>query len=128
MDLDLERFWAVVRPHRRKPAPKPTPKNRQSTVWIEVVESGPTVCTGRIRVPLKIDRNNNLTCEVEFPEFDHEVTIVGFNLYLRANAREFRYLECDPRNIRLGDTAKLNLNIVDDFALKHQIVGFERLR
>lgn len=118
MDLDLERFWAVVRPHRRKPAPK----QRQSTVWIEVVESGPAVCTGRIRVPLKVDKNDNLTCEVDFPEFDHDVTVVGFNLYLRANAREFRSIVCDPVSIRLGDAAKLNLNIVDDVTLKQQLV------
>jgi len=124
MDLDLERFWAVVRPHRRKPAPKPVPEpRRKSVIWIQAVESGNITCTDRIRVPLRVDKNNNLLCELSFPELDRDVTIVGFRMYIRDNTHEFRYIECAPRVVMLGGSMKLNLSIVDDLSLINQLIS-----
>jgi hypothetical protein len=122
MDLDLERFWAVVRPHRRKPAPKPTLKKQPPIVWIEAVDSLNEACTERVPVSVKLDNNNDFVCEVEFPASTQNITIMGFRMYSRPDSSEFRYIECAPREIMMSDNIKLNLLIKYDVALKQQLV------
>lgn len=126
MDLDLERFWEVVRPNRRKPAPEPAQKPISSAkplnVWLEAVNPLEEACTERIQALLQMNENHEFFCEAAFPEFTRTVAIVGFRLYLRANVRNFRYIECSPRNIRAGDSLRLNLVISDDANVKRQLI------
>ena len=59
MDLDLERFWKVVRPNRRKPAPKPKLNKSNPLVFVEAVDQDHEACTRNIQTILKLDENGD---------------------------------------------------------------------
>jgi len=110
MDLDLERFWKVVRPHRRKPAPKPTLNKSNPLVFVDAVDQNHEACTRKIQVLLKLDGNGDYIAEVAFPEFNREVTITGFRVYPRANST-FHFTSCNPVRFRAGDSLAARLCI-----------------
>jgi hypothetical protein len=110
MDLDLERFWKVVRPNRRKPAPKPKPNKPNPLVFVEAVDQDHEACTRKVQFPLLMDEDGNYVAEVTFPEFTRQVTVTGFRVYPRENST-FHFTSCNPYRLRAGDMLRARLCI-----------------
>jgi hypothetical protein len=110
MDLDLERFWKMVRPNRRKPAPKPVTTKGDPIVFIEAIDQDHEACTRKVQFPLKTNENGDYVAEVTFPEFTREVTIAGFRVYPRENSTS-HFVSCDLHRLRAGDSLSAHLCI-----------------
>lgn len=111
LDLDLERFWNMVRPNRRKPAPKPVPK-ANPIIFVDAVDQDHEACTRKVQFILTMDENGHYVAEVTFPEFTREVTVTGFRVYPRENST-FHFTSCNPYRLRAGDSLRARLCIKD---------------
>jgi hypothetical protein len=115
MPLDLERFWAVVRPKRRKPRPvAPRKSRRPIEIWVEAVDdSYGDPCTPRIKVPLSKDTTTDgYKGELRFPAFSVEVNVSGFRIYASRRS-ESVFVSCDPRRLFPGGILTMTLYISD---------------
>lgn len=113
MDLDLERFWAVVRSKKRKPRPAVRQKSKRPlAIWVEAVDrSYGDPCTPRIKVPLsKGTATAGYKGELRFPESKVEANVYGFRLYASPRAEPV-FVSCDPRRVVPGDLLIMTLYI-----------------
>lgn len=113
MDLDLERFWAVVRPKRHPPRPRPAKKPKPIRVYIEGVESAHgAYCTDLVEMTLS-EVPGGYQGEARFGVVNSEVTLTGFRWYARPGGPS-SFMGCEPRHLGPGEFLVLHLNVESD--------------
>jgi hypothetical protein len=112
MDLDLERFWKVVRPKRHQHQPPSAPEPTKTMILIEGFNDANEAVTSKVQVELnRVEDTYYGTGEFKF---DREVTIRGLRGYLRdSDIEPILVLNCTPSSVQLvnGVTLKLNISI-----------------
>lgn len=108
MDLDLERFWKVVRPKRHPPRPKPAKESIQ--VYVEAAESSEGApCTRRVKAEL-LKVGSDYRGEIHFASPHRALIVRGFRLFTGPEREESYFLDCQPYHA--GPTDLLTLDLV----------------
>lgn len=121
-ELDLERYWAIVRPNRRKPPEPRKLLDPNSQMWVEWVNG--LYLSGE-RVPVTITPEGKIP--IIFPTMGGPQTIVAFRFYV--NPDDWQLLAtvpCNPVNLDRGDVLQVELNIGPDSFVRNQVIGFKQ--
>lgn len=120
MELELERFWKVVRPKRYPPRPKAAQRPKTIQIYIEAVESPHgDPCTGLVGVTLS-EASGGYQGKVHFGAMTSEVTINGFRWYTNPGDRSF-FMRYEPLHLGPDNDLVLTLYVGDDGEVMSQI-------
>jgi len=121
MDLDLERFWKVVRPKRRPPAPKPAKDPSIIQVYVEATEGiGSAPCTRRVKAEL-LKVGDTYRGEIHFTSPHRALIVRGFRLFTRPDREEAYFLECPHQQAGPTDLLTLDLQISEHGEVMQQL-------
>ena len=120
MELELERFWKVVRPKRYPPRPKAAQRPKTIQIYIEAAESPHGApCTRRIEATLS-QVSDGYQGDIHFGAMREEVDIICFRWCSKPDG-PVSLLECDPQHLRPGDSLVLALHVGNDGAAMPQL-------